>query len=142
MAILGENMDFDNPNSFKFNHRSGDVYLPKIQFEEPLKTEIEHYLDCIQNDVECLTGASHAKKVVEILAAIVGGKEKLRDRPLLTFLTCPVSPLKLVRDCCEIIMEAARDDLAVNILSMAMAGGSSPATGCVSVLGPVPSSTQ
>ena len=68
MATLGENMDFDNPNSFKFNHRSGDVYLPKIQFEEPLKTEIEHYLDCIQNGAECLTGASHAKKVVEILS--------------------------------------------------------------------------
>lgn len=68
MAILGENMDFDNPNSFKFNHRSGDVYLPKIQFEEPLKTEIEHYIDCIQNGAECLTGASHAKKVVEILS--------------------------------------------------------------------------
>lgn len=68
MAILGENMDFDDPNSFKFNHRSGDVYLPKIQFEEPLKTEIEHYIDCIQNGTECLTGALHAKKVVEILS--------------------------------------------------------------------------
>lgn len=68
MAILGENMDYDNSNSFKFNHRSGDVYLPKIQFEEPLKIEIEHYIDCIQNGIECLTGASHAKKVVEILS--------------------------------------------------------------------------
>jgi predicted dehydrogenase len=60
MAVLGENMDFDNPNFLKFNHRSGDVLLPKIQFEEPLKIEIAHFLDCIQNGVECLTGTEHA----------------------------------------------------------------------------------
>lgn len=65
-------------------------------------------------------------KVVDMLAVIVGGKERLRERPLLTFLTCPVSPLKLVRDCCEIIMEGARAGIGVNILSMAMAGGSAP----------------
>ena len=68
IAILGENMDFDNPDNFKFNHRSGDVYLPKITFEEPLKIEIAHFVDCIQNGVECLTGTEHAKKVVEILS--------------------------------------------------------------------------
>ena len=67
MAVLGKNMDFDNPNFFKFNHRSGDVLLPKIQFEEPLKTEIAHFLDCILNGVECLTGTEHAKEVVRIL---------------------------------------------------------------------------
>ncbi len=66
------------------------------------------------------------KRVVDMLAAIAGGRDKVRERPLLSFLTCPVSPLKLVRDCCEIIMEAARSGIAVNVLSMAMAGGSSP----------------
>jgi len=66
------------------------------------------------------------RKVVDMLAVIVGGKERLRERPLLTFLTCPVSPLKLVRDCCEIIMEGARASIGVNILSMAMAGASAP----------------
>jgi len=68
MAVLGENMEFDNPDFLKFNHRSGDVLLPKIQFEEPLKLEIAHFIDCIQNGVECLTGTEHAKKVVEILS--------------------------------------------------------------------------
>ncbi|MBW2059751.1 MAG: trimethylamine methyltransferase family protein [Deltaproteobacteria bacterium] len=67
-----------------------------------------------------------ARKIVEILSAIVGGKERLKQRPLLTFVTCPVSPLKLVRHHCEIIMEAARNGLAVNIIGMAMAGGSAP----------------
>jgi trimethylamine--corrinoid protein Co-methyltransferase len=67
-------------------------------------------------------------RIAQMAAAVQGGEDKLRRRPLVTFVTCPVSPLKLIKDCCEIIMGAARHGLAVNILSMAMAGGSSPAT--------------
>lgn len=67
MAILGEHMDFDKPYFQTFNHRSGDVLLPKINFQEPLKVEIEHFIDCIQNGTECITGAEHAKRVVGIL---------------------------------------------------------------------------
>jgi predicted dehydrogenase len=67
MATLSENMDFDNPDFFKFNHRSGDVLLPKIEFEEPLKVEIEHFIDCIKTGEKCLTGPDHAKEVVRIL---------------------------------------------------------------------------
>ena len=29
-AVLGEGMDFDHPDFTQFNHRSGDVLLPKI----------------------------------------------------------------------------------------------------------------
>lgn len=67
-----------------------------------------------------------ARKIVDICAAIVGGKDKLRERPLLTFVTCPISPLKLSEHHCQIIIEAARNGLGVNIVGMAMAGGSSP----------------
>ena len=67
-------------------------------------------------------------KILDMAAAIAGGLEKLRDRPLVSFTTCPVSPLKLITDCCEIIMESARKGVVCNILSMAMAGGTSPVT--------------
>jgi trimethylamine--corrinoid protein Co-methyltransferase len=67
-----------------------------------------------------------ARKMIDMAAAIVGGREQLRRRPILSFLTCPVSPLKLVKDACEIIIEGARAGIPVNVLSMAMAGGSSP----------------
>jgi len=69
-----------------------------------------------------------ARKIVEMLSAIVGGKDKLRERPLLTFSTCPGSPLNLPRELCEIVMEGARSGLGVLVISMAMAGGSSPVT--------------
>jgi trimethylamine--corrinoid protein Co-methyltransferase len=67
-----------------------------------------------------------ARKMIDMAAAIVGGHDALRRRPLVSFLTCPVSPLKLVADCCRIIIEGARGGVPVNVLSMAMAGGSSP----------------
>jgi len=68
MAILGKNMDYDKPLGFKFNLRSGDVVYPYIDFKEPLGVEIDHFLDCIINDTECLTGPKHAKEVVRILS--------------------------------------------------------------------------
>jgi trimethylamine--corrinoid protein Co-methyltransferase len=68
------------------------------------------------------------KKIVEIAAAVVGGREKLKERPIVSFITCPVSPLKLINDTCEIIMESARCGVALNILSMAMSGASAPVT--------------
>jgi trimethylamine--corrinoid protein Co-methyltransferase len=68
------------------------------------------------------------KKIIEMAAAVTGGKDKLIERPIISFVTCPVSPLQLVKESCEIIMETARSGLSINVLSMAMAGGSSPVT--------------
>ena len=70
--------------------------------------------------------AYQAGRIVEMLVAISGTKEQLRERPLLTFVSCPVSPLKLTKDHCDIIMEAAKNGLGVNVVGMAMSGGSSP----------------
>jgi len=67
IAVLGKNMDYDHPHPIKFNHRSGDVLFPKIEFEEPLKIEIAHFIDCITNGTKCLTGIDHARKVIKIL---------------------------------------------------------------------------
>jgi trimethylamine--corrinoid protein Co-methyltransferase len=67
-------------------------------------------------------------KLVKMAGIIVGGVKKLKERPILSFTTCPVSPLQLINECCEIIIEAARSGSVINILSMAMAGGTSPVT--------------
>jgi len=68
-AVLGQNMDFDNQNFPVFDHRSGDVVMPKIDFKEPLQVEIDHFIDCIGLREECITGIEHARKVVLILEA-------------------------------------------------------------------------
>ncbi len=65
-------------------------------------------------------------KIIDMCSAIVGGKEKLRERPILTFVTCPISPLKLPEDHCDITMAAAENGIGVNVIAMAMSGGSGP----------------
>jgi len=67
-AVLGKNMDYDNQQFATFNYRSGDVLMPMINFKEPLKLEINHFLDCIEDGTRCLTGIHHAQKVLEILS--------------------------------------------------------------------------
>ena len=68
------------------------------------------------------------KLILKMAEIIAGGAAAFKKRPLVSFTTCPVSPLKLISDCCEIIMESARNNVVCNILSMAMAGGTAPVT--------------
>lgn len=75
-----------------------------------------------------LTGGSGARGFLEMGAAIVGGMEELRRRPVISALVCPVSPLQPHTNTCEIIIEFAKAGVPVNILSMAMSGASSPIT--------------
>ena len=69
-----------------------------------------------------------AKKILEMAAAVVGGAEKLKDRPVMTLGTALVTPLKMVKDFCQIIMTTSRSGLPIEILGQGMAGGSSPVT--------------
>jgi trimethylamine--corrinoid protein Co-methyltransferase len=69
-----------------------------------------------------------ARRILDMVAAIVGDKEKHRERPIVTFNTCPVSPLRLVNDFCEIVVVGAQTGTPVNIIDMAMSGGSGPIT--------------
>jgi predicted dehydrogenase len=72
-AVLGEKMDYDAAPPLTFDLRSGDILLPKINFVEPLKVEIDHFLDCIATGKPCLTGTAHAREVVRILSCAKGG---------------------------------------------------------------------
>jgi predicted dehydrogenase len=68
-AVLGQNMDYDTPRAQSFNHREGDVILPRIEFPEPIRVEVEHFADCVENGTACLSGIDHAREVVRILAS-------------------------------------------------------------------------
>ena len=89
---------------------------------------IHNYEAMINNTTKhCFLGPENGRNVEIILqmaAQAAGGG--LDGRCPVSFITCPVSPLRLVEDCCEIIMASARGGATVCILSMAMAGGSSP----------------
>jgi predicted dehydrogenase len=67
---LGQNMDYDKLHFQSFNQREGDVLLPRIDFVEPIKVEIEHFIDCVQNGAQCLSGIEHTRKVIRILSSV------------------------------------------------------------------------
>jgi len=68
LAVLGDNMDFDDPSVTQFNHRSGDVVFPRVSWKEPLKEEIAHFASCIIHEEKCITDTQHALRVVDILS--------------------------------------------------------------------------
>ncbi|MDP4128296.1 MAG: trimethylamine methyltransferase family protein [Bacillota bacterium] len=70
----------------------------------------------------------NAKKILEMAAACVGGKENLQKRPIVTAFVCPTSPLTLVKSCCDVIMECAKAGMGIAIIPMALCGATSTAT--------------
>ena len=73
-------------------------------------------------------GAENAEYLIRMAAAVVGGRENLRKRPLISFNVCPTSLLKLIPECTDVVILAAKNGVPVNIISMAMAGATSPVT--------------
>jgi trimethylamine--corrinoid protein Co-methyltransferase len=69
-----------------------------------------------------------ARKITDMVTAIIGGRDRLAQHSQVTFFTCPVSPLKLPKDACEIIIEGARTGMGVGVLSQVMVGGTGPVT--------------
>jgi trimethylamine--corrinoid protein Co-methyltransferase len=78
----------------------------------------------------CSLALNHhgARLHIDAAAAVVGGRDKLAERPMLEFLSCPVSPLKLMGEFTGCMIEAARAHMPAMPLSMAMSGGSAPVT--------------
>ena len=73
-------------------------------------------------------GHHGTKLTIDAAAAVAGGLDKLMERPRLEFLSCPVSPLKMMGEFTGCIIEAARAHQPAMPLSMAMSGASAPVT--------------
>ena len=66
--------------------------------------------------------------IVKMAAAATGGMDKLRERPICTCSCCVTSPLVLTEQCCETLIAAVESGINVDIMTMALAGGSGPVT--------------
>lgn len=60
---------YDTFAEFHYSYHYGDSYIPYLKQEEPLKTECEHFLDCIRNETAPLSGGSAGLQMVRILEA-------------------------------------------------------------------------
>jgi predicted dehydrogenase len=67
---------YDTFAEFHYAYHYGDVYIPYIKQEEPLKNECQHFLDCIRQGTQPLTSGNDGLELVRILEA---SSESLRQ---------------------------------------------------------------
>ena len=49
--------------------RSGDILIPRLSLQEPLRIECQHFVDCVRSRTPPLTGGEDGLRVVRVLAA-------------------------------------------------------------------------
>ena len=60
---------YDTFAEFQYAYHYGDVYIPHLKQEEPLKIECQHFLDCIRHGKTPLTNGQNGLNVVKVLEA-------------------------------------------------------------------------
>ncbi len=73
-------------------------------------------------------GGSNTRRFIRMAAAVAGGMENLRKRPIVSLGACPNSPLELHQAATEQIIEAAKVGIPMDVLSMGLCGGTTPVT--------------
>jgi trimethylamine--corrinoid protein Co-methyltransferase len=74
------------------------------------------------------TTGKEAQYQIEIAAAIVGGREELRERPIFSHVICTLAPLCYDKGMTEASIELGRAGIPVAVMPMPTAGGTGPAT--------------
>jgi predicted dehydrogenase len=60
---------YDTFAEFTYSYHHGDVYVPHIKQDEPLKLECQHFLDCVSGKGAPIAGGRQGLEVVRILEA-------------------------------------------------------------------------
>jgi predicted dehydrogenase len=58
-------------------YRAGDMWAPHLSVKEALQIEAQHFVDCIVNKAEPITGGSMGLRVIELMEAAV---QSMRER--------------------------------------------------------------
>ena len=65
---------------------------------------------------------------IEMAGTVAGGRKALKERPLMTVMASPISPLTLADECCDTIIAGVAAGLPVSIAVSAIGGASAPIT--------------
>ena len=93
---------------------------------------VKGYVESVKNVRKHIQGgassAREARWIIEIASVVVGGREKLRRRPIVSNVGCPICPLVFEAGITEAFIEFAKAGLPVMPFSMPMMGLTCPAT--------------
>jgi trimethylamine--corrinoid protein Co-methyltransferase len=73
-------------------------------------------------------GKDGVKDQIEIAAVVVGSREELKKRPIISFVDCTTSPLKHEKINTEVLIEAAKNNIPIVVESDVVAGATAPVT--------------
>ena len=68
-GIGGSLGDFDSFGKFQLIQRAGDVLIPQIDFAEPLRTECQHFVECVVEGRTPITDGANGLRVGKVLEA-------------------------------------------------------------------------
>ncbi len=99
---------YDTFGDFHYSYHYGDMHVPYIRQEEPLRSECQHFLDCVKEGISPLTDGKRGLELVRILEA---SSQSLKQGG---------SPIALVSP-------SANGDTALRRKNTVPAGGTKPA---------------
>ena len=88
-------------------------------FEAVLMNCTKHYACEAEN-------GERLKTMIEMAKVVAGGADELKKRPIFSMSACPTSPLQLIEEAADVIVASAKNWIPIDVLSMVMAGASSP----------------
>ncbi|GAB4531653.1 MAG: trimethylamine methyltransferase MttB [Anaerolineae bacterium] len=109
------------------------IWPPVSAQDCPRETRGLHELEAVWNNyakhvqTETLVTAREMEAAIEMAAAIAGGRDELRQRPVLSIMQCTISPLAHDGGSLEAAPVAAEAGLPVAFMTMASCGFSGPA---------------
>ncbi|MRR05851.1 MAG: Gfo/Idh/MocA family oxidoreductase [Deltaproteobacteria bacterium] len=80
----------------RINYRSGDVWIPRLEQIEALKTEAQYFVDCIENNLTAINDGVAGLRVVRMIEAII---ESLKTGGCVICLQKPPAHLRSVCLC-------------------------------------------
>jgi trimethylamine--corrinoid protein Co-methyltransferase len=110
------------------------ICWPNVAAAEPNHSPMLHELDACFNYTEkhvmsaSILGDAAVKYALEMASVVVGGMQKLKERPFLSALTCDVSPLAHDESGLEAIMGFADVGMPTGHMAMPIMGTTAPAS--------------
>lgn len=96
------------------------------------KVDVNRFFAALQNTTKHVMGGTYTlegtRNVIRMGEVLVGGAEKLRREPLLSLITCIMSPLTIEGTYGEFLMTAAEAGIPLAIPAEPIAGATSPVT--------------
>jgi len=107
--------------------------LPTYPSELPIEqVDVNRFFAGLDNTTKHVMGGVYTldgvKQIIRMAELVAGSSERLRQRPLISMITCSISPLKMDRQYGDLVVTIARSDIPLVCPAEPLCGATSPVT--------------